>query len=186
MMDLPTNPADAAARARRVGEKIPDFLLRTPGGEPTRLSSLLASGPVVLVFVRGAWCPFCDKQLQELADRAAAFVEAKAQLVIVAPEAGDVEGGVKSLDLPLTILLDPEQLVAEILGLTYRVNAKLRASLVEKLGVLLPKRCGVARWELPIPSTFVVDPDATVRAAWTSADPAVRPSADDILAALSG
>ena len=82
--------------------------------------------------------------------------------------------------------LDPEQLVAQILGLTYRVDAKLRATLVEKLGVLLPDRCGVARWELPVPSTFVVDRDATVRAAWTSPDPSVRPSVDDILAALTG
>ena len=41
--------------ALRVGERAPDFELPDAGGSPVLLSSLLASGPVVLSFYRGVW-----------------------------------------------------------------------------------------------------------------------------------
>jgi hypothetical protein len=44
-----------AERAKKPGERAPDFALPNPSGEIVRLADLLARGPVVLTFYRGTW-----------------------------------------------------------------------------------------------------------------------------------
>jgi hypothetical protein len=51
---------DFAARAPKVGERAPGFELSDARGERVALDDLLGAGPVVLVFYRGAWCPYCN------------------------------------------------------------------------------------------------------------------------------
>ena len=43
------------ARALKVGDKAPDFTLPNVRGEAVTLSKLLAKGPAVIAFYRGAW-----------------------------------------------------------------------------------------------------------------------------------
>ena len=47
--------AGMADRAKKAGDKAPDFTLPNSNGEPVRLAHLLARGPVVLTFYRGVW-----------------------------------------------------------------------------------------------------------------------------------
>jgi hypothetical protein len=44
-----------AARAIRAGQQAPDFTLANSAGEEFQLSQMLAQGPTVLIFFRGAW-----------------------------------------------------------------------------------------------------------------------------------
>ena len=44
-----------AATALKVGDKAPDFTLPNVRGEAVTLSNLLARGPAVIAFYRGAW-----------------------------------------------------------------------------------------------------------------------------------
>jgi len=44
-----------AQGAKKKGELAPDFTLPNPNGEQVSLSRLLAQGPVVVTFYRGAW-----------------------------------------------------------------------------------------------------------------------------------
>ena len=50
----------------KVGEKAPDFILKNAFGKEVNLKDELKKGPVVLVFYRGAWCPFCNIHLHVL------------------------------------------------------------------------------------------------------------------------
>src|SRR5262245_11324754 len=67
---------DAFADALRVGDRAPGFRLADARGGELALDDVLVDGPVVLVFYRGAWCPYCNLQLaafqSELADIRAA------------------------------------------------------------------------------------------------------------------
>lgn len=80
--------ASHAAEPPKIGDKAPDFELKTTEGETVRLSELSAKGKVVLVVLRG-WpgyqCPVCDRQVHDFTASAAAFADAKAQLVFVYP-----------------------------------------------------------------------------------------------------
>ena len=50
----------------KAGETAPDFTMPDAHGHPITLSTELKKGPVVLVFYRGAWCPFCNMHLRVL------------------------------------------------------------------------------------------------------------------------
>jgi hypothetical protein len=62
---LATAPTAGGARTTpvTVGETAPDFTLESNTGARVSLSQSLATGPTVLVFYRGHWCPFCARQL---------------------------------------------------------------------------------------------------------------------------
>jgi AhpC/TSA family len=44
-----------AERTKKIGDQAPDFTLPDAGGQSVRLADLLARGPVVVTFYRGAW-----------------------------------------------------------------------------------------------------------------------------------
>src|SRR5512140_4045093 len=56
----------AAGRALKQGDKAPNFELPDGHGRAFILAERLAQGPVVVVFYRGRWCPYCIAQLEEL------------------------------------------------------------------------------------------------------------------------
>jgi len=65
----------------KVGDTAPDFVLGNANGKSVSLSSKLKDGPVVLIFYRGAWCPYCNIQLHALQESLPAFKKQGAQLV---------------------------------------------------------------------------------------------------------
>src|SRR5215813_9897720 len=52
--------------APRPGEAMPPFLLPDVDGRLVSLPSLLANGPVAVMFFRGHWCPYCRLNVRAL------------------------------------------------------------------------------------------------------------------------
>jgi thioredoxin-dependent peroxiredoxin len=81
-----------AAEPPKVGDKAPDFTLKTLGGQSVTLSGLTASNKVVLIVLRG-WpgyqCPICERQVEDYIASAAKFDDAKARVVMVYPGPAD-------------------------------------------------------------------------------------------------
>lgn len=77
-----------AAEPPKVGDKAPDFTLKTLDDQSVTLSDLTASNKVVLVVLRG-WpgyqCPICDTQVHDYIAAASGFTDAKARVVFVYP-----------------------------------------------------------------------------------------------------
>ena len=53
-------PAGAIA----VGDSLDSFTLDDATGNPVTLDQLVESGPAVIVFYRGGWCPYCNLALR--------------------------------------------------------------------------------------------------------------------------
>ena len=49
-----------------VGSALPKITLRDTSGKAFDLNAAVAKKPVVLVFYRGGWCPFCNSHLAQL------------------------------------------------------------------------------------------------------------------------
>ena len=73
----------------KVGEKAPDFVLNNALGKAVSLKDKLKQGPVVLVFYRGAWCPFCNMHLHVLQESLPEFKKYGAQLITITPQRPD-------------------------------------------------------------------------------------------------
>ncbi|MBS1798566.1 MAG: redoxin domain-containing protein [Acidobacteria bacterium] len=102
-----------------IGQYAPDFTLSTPGGEQVTLSSLNASGSVVLIVLRGYpgyQCPFSQLQFQSYQQSAAQFAALGAQVLFVYPGADsknlveDARQMIGNTSLPsnVRVLLDPD------------------------------------------------------------------------------
>ena len=73
----------------KVGEIAPDFSLLNAFGKNVKLSEQLKEGSVVLAFYRGAWCPFCNIELNALQSSLPYFKKYNATLIAVTPQKPD-------------------------------------------------------------------------------------------------
>lgn len=166
-----------------VGAKAPDFTLPDATGASTQLSTMLAKGPVVMVWYRGAWCPYCNLELAAYQKMANDFRDAGATLVAISPMTPDNSMSLSEKQhLAFTVLSDEKLRVAEQYGLAYTLPEKVSSSFKGKLD--LAKFNGDDSNRLPITATFVVDRDGTIRNVWANADYRERAEPSEVLQAV--
>ncbi|MFD7663148.1 peroxiredoxin-like family protein [Streptomyces sp. NPDC059788] len=173
-----------AGAAPGPGAQAPDFTLPAADGRKVTLSALLAEGPVVLTFYRGAWCPFCNLALRALQERHDAITARGARLVAVSPQVPDESLTLaEKHGLAFDVLSDVGSTVAGRYGIAFDLPEDL-AAVYDSFGFEMQRVNGGHPRTLPIPATFVIDRAGTVR--WSFADPdyVKRAEPADILAAL--
>ena len=172
------------ARAVGIGAKAPSFELSDQNGRAISSVELLSKGRLVICFLRGRWCPFCVGQMEAMNLAVAEIERAGASLVAISPQT--VQQSFFMVDqhrLRFLLLSDAGNLVARQFGLVYRVPDD-QQGIYRRSFVNLPFANGDESWELPIPATYVLDRDGTVRFASASPDYAERAEPVDILKAL--
>ncbi len=175
--------AEAAIGA---GDEIPGFSLPGATGRTVSGAVLLASGPLVISFYRGSWCPYCNLELHALQQIAPEITALGARLVAISPNLPDTSlTSVEKHALTFEVLSDVGNTVARQFGLVFTLDEELRP-LYRDFGIDLPGENGDDSYELPIPATYVVRPDGIVAAAYVNADYTRRMEPADILAALRG
>ncbi|MCX4426457.1 peroxiredoxin-like family protein [Streptomyces mirabilis] len=173
-----------ADRAVNVGAKAPFFTLPSATGQALALDELLAAGPVVLTFYRGAWCPYCNIALRSLQQHHDAITARGARLVAVSPQIPDESLSLaEKHELAFDVLSDLGSDTAKQYGLAFDLPGDL-AAVYDSLGIDLDRsNAGHAR-TLPLPATYVIDGQGTIRWAFVNTDYTTRAEPADILAAL--
>lgn len=171
-------------RSLSVGATAPNFILPNVTGEQVELRSLLARGAVVLSFYRGGWCPYCNLELRALQQALAQIHRAGASLVAITPETPDNSlTTTEKNQLSFPVLSDVGNRVARKFGLVFTLPEQLRP-VYANLGIDLPAHNGDDCFELPVPATYVLNPDGRVILAFANADYTQRLDTAAILAAL--
>jgi peroxiredoxin Q/BCP len=161
----------AAEKPPEVGTVAKDFELPDLAGGKTKLSTLTADGPVVLVVLRGFpgyQCPICNQQVGDFLGKADSFKKAGGRVVFVYPGPNEklkehAAEFVKEKQLPnhFSFLLDPDYTFTQAYGLRWE-----------------------AKNETAYPSTFILDRERKVTAAWVSKTHGGRVKAGEALKAL--
>lgn len=174
----------AGEAAPKPGEPMPPFALPDETGRLVSLDSLLAEGPVAIIFHRGHWCPFC-----RISTRALAEVEEKvkadgAKIVAIMPDRERFAASFKSeAGLHYPVLTDIDNGYALSLNLAIWVGEEMQ-TLMAASGRDLPRYQGNEAWFLPIPATFVLAADGTIAARFVDPDYRRRMTVEDMLGAL--
>lgn len=71
--------------ALKPGHPLPDFHARNEQGDPVRSTELHGTS-VVILFVRGNWCPFCSKQVKDLTRYYKDIIDVGARLILITPQ----------------------------------------------------------------------------------------------------
>jgi len=173
-----------AAKALGVGAQAPTFQLPDHSGKPVSSATLLNSGRLVVCFVRGRWCPFCVGQMEAMSAIAAQIAAAGAALIAISPQTEKQAYFMHDQHrLTFPLLVDADNELARQFGLVYRVPEEQQA-IYRRTFVNLPFVNGDSSWELPIPATYVIDRDGTIRFASANEDYTERPEPLEILASL--
>jgi len=176
--------AHPAGRALGPGSRAPDFERPDVRGGSVRLSQWLESGPVVLSFYRGGWCPFCSLELRAWAEQAAALRAAGAALIAISPEAADRATAYETdWNPPFAVLTDADQRVAEAYGLTFELPGAARTA-QRRLDAPLDRLNADGTWRLPVPTTCVIDPHGVIRWAYVNDDYTERAEPEAVVAAV--
>lgn len=173
-----------AENALQVGADFPDFSLADADNETRSLGEFLKTGPLVISFYRGAWCPYCNLEINALQQRLAEITAAGAQLIAISPQTPDRSSDqcTKSR-LTFEVLSDIENKLARQCGLVFTLPESLRP-IYSAWEIDIPGHNGDQSFELPIPATYIVDTDGKVRFAFTDMDYTRRLEPDIIIEQL--
>ncbi|MEH1800004.1 MAG: peroxiredoxin-like family protein [Nostoc sp.] len=154
----------------KVGDITPNLILPNAFGQLVELQKLLVTGPVVISFFRGSWCPFCNLELAGLQQALPAIKTLGASIIAISPQNNHhTISTVEKHELTYEVLSDRSNIIARQFGIVFQIPEHLRPMLHEK-GHVLPRYNGDESFELPIPATFVVSQDGKVVYAFVDAD----------------
>jgi peroxiredoxin len=173
-----------AAQALSVGAHAPAFELPDQDNKPVSSAELLRRGRLVICFFRGRWCPFCVAQLEAMNSALPSIRSVGASLVAVSPQTLKQSFFMHDQHhLQFPLLSDAGNQVARRFGLVYRVPEPQK-EVYSHTFINLPFINGDASWELPVPATYVLNPDATVMYSSVEADYTRRPEPEAIVGLL--
>lgn len=166
------------------GDAIPKFALPNAIGQVVDIQDLLKSGPVVISFYRGGWCPYCSLELQAL-QKALPEIQANgATLVAISPETADNSLSTREKNnLAFEVLSDQGNQVARDFGLVFTLPEKVRP-IYQNLGMDIPAANGDKTFELPIPATYIVNYNGAIAYSFVNPDYTQRPDPEELITIL--
>ncbi len=173
--------AQEAPEGLFLNSKAPDFKAKDQNGKDVRLKDLLKKGKVVLVFYRGEWCPYCNKNLKKLEDSLQLIVDKGATLVAVSPEQPEsIAKTVEKTSAKYSILHDENLKIMK----AYEVEFEVPENTLKRYrngGIKIDEINGKNGNYLPIPATYIIDKEANITYRFFNQDYKKRPSVKEIL-----
>ncbi|MBT3784907.1 redoxin domain-containing protein [bacterium] len=183
---MPSSAKIASKNSLKAGARAFHFRARNHLGQETSLSELLQSGPVVLSFYRGGWCPFCNRELKELKEFNNRIQALGATIIGIAPEAANkLRDTHEHHNLPFALLVDPGNQIAKGYGVAFQVNKGTAKLYKDKKIVDLSRWNANSDMVLPIPATFLIDQTSLIRYAFVEPDYKKRVPKEKLLEVLS-
>ena len=179
------SPADAAKNALNVGAKMPAFTLGDINGKAVKSDDLLKRGNLVVVFYRGAWCPFCNLYLRKLQENLSQIKAQGANLVAISVENPDRSLTVAQKNkVEFTVLSDPNLDTARKFGIVYQLDSNTDEK-YKSYGIDLVKMNSTAKPELPLSATYIVNQKGEIVYAFLESDYKQRAEPTVIIETLS-
>ncbi len=167
-------------RILEIGSKAPDIET-----ENFSLSQAVKEGPVVLIFYRGYWCPYCVRNLEEFEENLDQIRKRGARVVAVTPEGGEGAEKMKNkAEWSSTIVQDADHSIMTDYGVLFKVSEKYDRKIRLLLFTDIAEVNDDDESFLPIPAAYVIDQEQRVTYIHYDANYKKRASVEDILQAV--
>jgi len=179
------NAAGVPADVATAGLTMPDGDLLDVDGRRTSLAEAREGQAAVLVFYRGAWCPYCNITLRTYqSELVPALADRDVRLIAISPQAPDGSLSMQEVnELTFTVLSDPGNQVAGKLGILTRPTADTRDAQTN-MGIDIAAGNADDTDNLPMPTVVIVDAAGVIRWIDVHPDYATRTETEQILGAL--
>ena len=164
-----------------VGDKAPVFSGKDSQGETFDLDKKLKKGDVVLIFYRGQWCPYCNKQMSSLNDSLQMINAKGASLVAITPETVEnVSKTIVKTKASFPIISDNNLAIMKSYQVDFAVDQTTQDR-YKKFGIDFAVANGSNGANLPVPATYVIGKDGKIKYVFFNSDYRLRPSVKEIL-----
>jgi len=171
-----------------INSKAPDFKGKDQNGNEVVLKDLRKKGPVVIIFYRGYWCPYCNKELQKLEDSLQLIKEKGAQLIAITPE--KQEGITKTVErtkATYPIITDDELKIMKAYDVAYQVDTKtIDRYKMASIDLAANNGQKPEAVYLPVPAVYIIGKDGEIKYRFFEEDYKKQAAVKDILSNLVG
>jgi peroxiredoxin len=167
-----------------VNDNAPDFTAKDQNGKTINLKEQLKKGAVVIVFYRGQWCPYCNKQLKKLEDSLSFIMNKGAALITITPEKPEnITKTIAKTKATYSILFDDGLTIMKRYDVAYAVDAGT-VEKYKKYGIDFTEANGSNGATLPVPAVYVINKEGKIVFRHFDPDYRNRASVQDILTHL--
>lgn len=167
-----------------VNDPAPEFSGIDQSGNSINLKKLLQKGSVVVLFYRGEWCPFCNKQLSQMQDSLNYIISKGAIVVAVTPEKPEnISKTIEKTKASYSVLFDDGLKIMKSYKVAYEVNS----ATIEKYkgyGIDFAVVNGNNGANLPVPAVYVISQEGKIIYRHFDPDYRKRPSVKEIASHL--
>jgi peroxiredoxin len=146
----------------QVNDTAPKFVSLDQSGNTISIEDKLKSGSIVIVFYRGEWCGYCNKQLKAIEDSLSFITKKGAHVIAVSPETKtNIAKTISKTHASYPVLSDDSLKILK----AYKVNFELDSKTTEKYksyGIDLSKTNGSNGNALPIPAVYVINQEGKI------------------------
>ncbi|WP_414829283.1 peroxiredoxin-like family protein [Alteromonas sp. H39] len=178
--------ADAAQNVTPLlnGMSAPNTTLRTPSGAPVSLKAIMVNKPTLVLFYRGGWCPYCNRQLAELKNIEEPLSELGYQIVAISPQTPQqLKSQMLESEFAAQLYSDSSLDTLKGFGIAFYLDDNTQQRYQEH-GIALTQD-GSGKSVLPAPALFFLDQKGVIEFSYVNPDYKVRPSAELVLAIAS-
>lgn len=170
-------------KGKMVGETISNFTAKDQFNKNFSLSA--EKKKTVLVFIRGQWCPYCNKYIESLQNLAPELQSKNARLVIISPEKPEfIEKTISKTKTSYSVLYDENYKIAELFDVLYTPEKKTIDFYEKHLGDDFKKSRSDESGRLPVSATYILDENQKIIWRHFNPDYKERASLEDILKQL--
>ena len=164
-----------------INSKAPDFRAKDQTGMEIHLKDVLKKGKVVLIFYRGQWCPYCNRQLKKLEDSLQLIIGKGATLIAVTPEKPEnITKTIEKTSATYSILFDDGLKIMNAYNVAFEVPENTLTR-YRNTGIDIEKNNGANGKYLPVPAVFIINKEATITYRFFEPDYKKRPTVQEIL-----
>lgn len=176
-----TAVAQEAPEGLFIASKAPDFRAKDQFGNLIRLKDLLKEGKVVLVFYRGQWCPYCNRELSRLQDSLQLIKDKGATLIAVSPEKSEsISATVDKTKASYSILYDEGLKIMKAYDVEFEVPENT-ITRYRNANIDIEKNNGANGKYLPVPAVYIIDKESNITYRFFDQDYKKRPSVKELL-----
>ncbi|HLZ16080.1 MAG TPA: peroxiredoxin family protein, partial [Cyclobacteriaceae bacterium] len=153
-----------------VNDKAPDFTAKDQAGKSINLRSQLIKNTVVLVFYRGEWCPYCNKELKTIEDSLQFIMEKKAIVLAVTPEKTEnIYKTISKTKASYSILHDEGMKIMKSYGVSFKIDSLTNLK-YKSYGIDFFTANGENGANLPIPAVYIINKNGNITYRYFDAD----------------
>jgi peroxiredoxin len=131
-----------------LGKEAPDFELPDQDGKSVKLSDFKGTRDLLLIFVKGDWCPGCHMMLRTYEKNREKFMKKNIMVMAIGPDPVGVNKN-----------------MVDRLGLEYKVLSDETQKVVDQYGIKIPSFAGAPKnyESTPLPASFLICKQGIVR-----------------------